>query len=320
MAEGALDLEEGEEGEEGAGDGDQGKGGDAGPGDSGAGSGEASGDGGGDSGKGGGEGGDQSKTEFPESWRELMASGDEKLAKALARFQSPVAVAKAFADTRAKLSSGEYKRALPEDASEEETVAWRKENGIPETHEGYEVTLPEDASLDPQDVPFFDSFKEFAHKNNLDNNAVNAAINWYSTFAEEQAAQIAAQDLQDKEAGIDSLREEWGPEYKANRVAAKGLFGEMADSILGARTPEGKLIGNMPEFLKWAAGVALEINPAATLVSGVGNTPEAVKDEMAKLEKLMGDKNSEYWKGPKAEENQARYLKLIEAQERLNKG
>jgi hypothetical protein len=38
---------------------------------------------------------------------------------------------------------------------------------------------------------------------------------------------------------------------------------------------------------------------------------------MAALEAKMGDSKSDYWKGPTAPQNQARYLELVEAKQKL---
>jgi hypothetical protein len=39
--------------------------------------------------------------------------------------------------------------------------------------------------------------------------------------------------------------------------------------------------------------------------------------ELDGLRKMMGDQNSEYWKGPKAEANQKRYRELIDADQKM---
>jgi hypothetical protein len=70
--------------------------------------------------------------------------------------------------------------------------------------------------------------------------------------------------------------------------------------------------------LKWLTGQAMEANPAATVVPHAGaNQSGAIAEEMATLAKEMGNPNSDYWKGPSAAAKQARYIELVEANEKL---
>jgi len=62
-----------------------------------------------------------------DSWRHDMAAGDNAFLKTLDRFDSPAALAKAYRELTAKLSSGELRAAKPprQDASPEQIAAWR---------------------------------------------------------------------------------------------------------------------------------------------------------------------------------------------------
>ena len=44
---------------------------------------------------------------------------------------------------------------------------------------------------------------------------------------------------------------------------------------------------------------------------------QAIAGELEKLTKMMGNRNSDYWKGPNATKNQARFRELTEANNRL---
>jgi len=52
-------------------------------------------------------------------------------------------------------------------------------------------------------------------------------------------------------------------------------------------------------------------------VPGAANAPAAIQSELADLNKMMADKDSDYWKGPKSEKLQARWRELFEANERM---
>ena len=41
-----------------------------------------------------------------------------------------------------------------------------------------------------------------------------------------------------------------------------------------------------------------------------------MSDEIASIEKLMGDRSSDYWRGPKANDIQQRYRDLVEARDK----
>jgi hypothetical protein len=141
-------------------------------------------------------------------------------------------------------------------------------------------------------------------------------LEWFNEATENQLADQVNADNEHKASAIDELRLEWGAEYRANINSVTSMFGEMTDSIFAARTPDGRLLGNDPAFLKWAADTALTLNPAVSVV-GPGGGVETIDTEIGEIEKLMGNKNSAYWKGPQADAMQKRYLQLIEAKGRL---
>lgn len=122
-------------------------------------------------------------------------------------------------------------------------------------------------------------------------------------------------------ASEEALREEYGPKYRDEvkraveflRTAPEGLD----DKLMGGRLADGTPIGNSPEVIRWLNGLQRELNPVATVVPGAGtNAVQALEAELAGLQKMMGDRNSEYWKGPTAAKHQARAQELIAAQQK----
>jgi hypothetical protein len=92
------------------------------------------------------------------------------------------------------------------------------------------------------------------------------------------------------------------------------------EKIMGARGPDGTPLFADPDSIRWFASMARELNPATTLVPGAGgNVAGAVDDEIGKLEKMMGDRSSDYWKGNNAEKNQERLRQLYAAREGFQK-
>lgn len=259
--------------------------------------------------------------DWPEDWRQKYAKGDEKVLKRLERYGSPQAALDALFAAQNKISSGALKSALKPDATPEEVAAWRADNGIPESPEGYEVQLPNGIVLGESDKPVVDEFLKAAHEANMHPDQVNKALAWYMDKQERAQAEQVARDEEARIAAEDELRQEFGSDYRRNLQIAKNLLDSapegLADKILGGRTAEGTPLGNDPDVIRWLVGLSRELNPIATVVPGSGtNAIQAVESEIATLTAMMGDHSSEYWKGPNAQRNQERYRELVSARDR----
>lgn len=258
---------------------------------------------------------------FPDNWRDLMANGDDKLAKQLQNFTSPDMVAKAFADLRKKISSGDYKQTLPDDATDEEIAQWRKDNGVPDSPEGYKLELPSGFEFDEVDQPIVESFQKAAHEANLPNDAVNSVMNWYAQFQEEQRTQMATADAEHQEQAIQELRSSWPQgEYKANLNAGRELLQsvgeEFADWLFHARGPDGMAVGNHPGFRQFLAQMAQERNPAASLLPTGQNNEQGINSRIQEIEKYMREDRRAYNKDQAVQQE---LMRLYEARERLAK-
>lgn len=255
-----------------------------------------------------------------EDWRKQYAGDDEKLQKRLDRYASPKAALDALVAAQNKISSGELKTVLPPDASDEERSAWRADNGIPESADGYEIQLGEGVVIGEADKPTVDSFLERAHNSNLHPDQVNEALDWYFDQQEEQILQRETQDEELRQTFEEELRAEWGQDFRRNVQLANNILpDEIKEKLIFARLADenGTPLGSDPEVIRWLTGLAREINPIATVVPGSGaNAMQAIESEVAELKGMMGDKKSEYWKGPNAQKNQARYRELIDAQQK----
>ncbi|HET7409683.1 MAG TPA: hypothetical protein VFJ13_05740, partial [Paracoccaceae bacterium] len=185
--------------------------------------------------------------DWPEDWRQRLAGDDKKALKRLERLGSPKDVMTAYRALERKVSSGELKTGLKEDATPEEVASWRRENGIPEKPEDYDTTLPDGLVIGEDDKPLVGEFLTAMHAKNAHPETVKAALAAYYRIAEtQQAAQIEA-DRGFRREAEDALRAEWGPEYRPN-VNAMGNFLDGApaglkERLLGARLADGKLLG-----------------------------------------------------------------------------
>lgn len=273
-----------------------------------------------------GESGGEVRNEWPDTWRENIAGGDEKELKQLGRYATPADVWKKARALEQRISSGEYKQVtpFPAEGSEQEQAEWRAANGVPEAPDKYDLTFEDGLVIGDEDKPIIDDFLATAHKANMSPDTVKTAIGWYYQNQEKMAEAQAEADEEVRVASEDVLRAEWGNEYRANVNRINGLLDTapegVKDKILGARLSDGTPFGSDPDTLKFLIDMALQINPATTLVPGAGdNINGAISDEIGNLESMMGNKSSEYWKGPKAEKLQARYRELVAARDRMQK-
>ena len=274
-------------------------------------------------------------SKWSETWREDMAgpladdaSEDEKAehGKRLAllkRFNSPAEAAKKIREQEKLIASGAHKKPLPKNATPEQIAAWRAENGIPDSPDKYDLTMPDGLVFGDDDKPVIDQLTKGLHAANASNEVVKGAL---KTYADIKASAAQAMEERNKEArrGLETeLREEWGREFDDNRDAISSMLtngGEtLAETLFQARDANGVQIMNKPEVVRWLAQHARELGfVAGTVVPAGGNVGGGVEDQIAAIEKTMfdenGNKNPAYWKSDKA---QANYTKLLEARERL---
>jgi hypothetical protein len=255
-------------------------------------------------------------------WRKDLAGGDDKLQKHLERYTTlKDAIAAGFA-LKQDLSSGKYKRAEPPaNATPEQLTAWRTENGLPAEGKGYLEGLPQGLVIGDDDKPIFESLANHLHAKNADPKYVHETIAWYNQFQQQEEARVQAADAENAKATEAALKTEWGADYQANVTLRAALIAtapaEVQEALKTARLADGTLLGEHPHISRWLVGLQREINPAATLMPTGMDNVKAVSDEIANFEKMMGDTNSDYWRGPKAEANQARYRELVSARDKL---
>lgn len=255
--------------------------------------------------------------DWPEDWREKMASGDEKLLGRLKRFNSPNDVTKSWLHADKKISEGAVKVPLPENATPEQLSVWRKDNGIPEAPEGYDLALDGGYVVGEADKPLVGEFVKEMHGVNADPRSVKAGLTAYYKILESQQIKQAEKDTDFKKAAEDELRTEWGGEFRSHMNGITSLMDQapagVADNVFGARLADGTRLGDNPAALRWLAGIARELNPAASVVPGSGrNADAAIADEMKALEAKHG--TMAY-----SDKDRARYVELTDAQMRITK-
>lgn len=262
--------------------------------------------------------------EWPDDWRDRFAGEDKTFRRQLERYASPVDLARKARSLERKLSSGEYRRDLPANASEEDRAAWRAERALPENADGYiaALNLSNGLVLGEADKPVISEFAAAAFSADMDPGHFSALVDKYYELQDRQRADRAEADMAFHNESLSALNTEWGALARREINGVNAFIGqyfpqEMAAGLLSARTPDGRMLGDNPAFIRAIAALNRQVNPVSTLVPAGGNDPTAsIGERLAEIRKLQGDGSSDYWRGPKAEGLQREYLDLLTEQER----
>jgi hypothetical protein len=261
--------------------------------------------------------------DWPDDWRAKLAGEDDKVATRLGRFASPKAMWDSYTAIEKKMAERGVSEPFPAEGTDAEKVVWREKNDIPAKPSDY--SLPDGMVVGEFDKPIVDGYLELAHEMNEKPAAVRANLDWYFKMRENEVASQHEQDDTDKASCQKELREEMGAKTQGNMKAASNFLDKapegVKDQLMGARLADGTALGNDPRVVRWLIGAALEIDPTAASTSGEGASLQSLTDEIAGMENLMKDRQSEYYKGPKGEDGevlmQQRYRELVEIRDKV---
>ena len=245
------------------------------------------------------EPGQQGSPSWPEDWREQFVSGIEdkaerdKALNQMKRYDSPAAVAKANLSMRQRVASGEYARMLPADATEDQVREWRVEQGLPESPDGYElpVTLDGDPKdMDDNQKAVYHGWQKTFHDLNIKPEIAGKLTEYANTIVEAQVEAMAEHDARKAETSEDTLRTDWGPDFRNNIALAKGVITKAlgedgAKQFLDARLPDGTLMKHSVEISKFLVDAA---RGSGLTSSYEGGQPVAEQDLMAKKTEIEG--------------------------------
>ena len=300
----------------------------SGGGDGGGGAGGGGGDGGGNSGDGGtgnsalgggagdarndGDGGDSGGAAkgLPDNWRELIAGDDAELLSELKRTKSAGDLGKRFKDLRAKTSKAslEDDPAPPKDKADD-LKAWRERHGIPLEPTGYKVADEIKGKLTDADKPIVDGFLGYMHERNASQAEIDRALGFYTGLEEATRADQAEADRQGAKSIEETLRSQWGGDYRANWELARRAAKEFAPGVdwFEARLPDGRLLGSVLEVADAFLSVGIDRFGEGAYESTSGG--KAIEEELATLKKKMST-DIKAWRRDTA--GQKRYAELQE--------
>lgn len=263
----------------------------------------------------GASGGAQPAADWAPDWRLKIAGGDEKVAKTLERFATPKDIHNSWKALQQRLSTGELRSVLPKDAKPEDVAKWRTENGIPEKPDAYE--MPEGLVVGEADKAGVNEFLTAMHGANATPAQVQAGLNAYYKIKEQSIAAMGEADVSHRDEVQDTLRTEWGAEYRGN-VNSINAFLDSApkgikDKLLSARMPDGRAVANDPDMMRTLIAWAREINPVGTVVPAGGDQTGAIETEIDKIRKVMREDRKAYDSDEKMQE---RFRHLLEARDK----
>jgi hypothetical protein len=273
---------------------------------------------------------------FPDSWREDLAGGDKAFRKTLDRFESPAALAKAYKELTARLSSGDLRatKPPPDNATPQQVAAWRAEHGLPQSAAAYVDGLqPGDGTVTGEaEKALLASFADEAMKGRWTADQYNQAARWYFDMQDRLATQRDHADAAFKHEASMDLTREWGHDYATHRNTIAQFFDrsfpeEFREALLTARLPDGRILANHPIFNRAILEVAKAINPSgAMLPNASGGGLSNAESRIAEIEgKYMraphgSDLWKSYWTGDSGARMQQEYRDLLAARGRTGRG
>ncbi len=251
----------------------------------------------------------------------MQLAGDDKAALAqLERFTDPAAIWKQNKELQTKLSSGKVKFDLPDNATPEQIAQHRKDNGIPETPEGYEIKMDNGIVPSDADKPLISAYLKSAHAAGRTPAEVNRNLSDYFAIQQQALADQAKADVGFHDDSVAALTEEWGgqEQFTRNTTIIGNLMAlapqELHVPLLAARTPDGRRLGDLPLMNKFLHDLGRRINPAATLMPNSSNPTAAMGARKTEIEGMMyinGQQNPGYWKN---EAIQKEYRDILDAE------
>jgi hypothetical protein len=233
---------------------------------------------------------------WPDNWRETVSKADAKKLAQLQRYASVEAMGDALFAAQERIRSGELKPVLNAKATPEELAEWREAHGIPITPDKYDL---KDVKIDDSDKPMLAEILKAAHESNQTPEQVAATVKTWNQIKQAAFDNQAIKDKAHATATEDTLRAEWGSEFRRNMNLIHGLLDmsgsqEVKDTFLASRMPNGVAIGNSPEMLKLLVGLSLINNPTGVVVPGGGaSTGEGVREQLTKLQQIPTAKKTQ---------------------------
>ena len=200
-------------------------------------------------------------------------------------------LAKSFLETKEHV--GRIGIIPPKEGDVADLARFRKEIGVPETAEEYNLG----DFKPPEGLPWSGDFQTAMlgklHDIGIPNGQVRQILDGYTEVGGVQHAALELLKDQGYEQGTAKLKEELGANYDASTKLAERVFkaaaGEHADAISHLVLADGTHLGDNPAFTRLFIGIGKQYQEAGLhgeKVGGTGftKTPDQAKQEIAELE------------------------------------
>ena len=192
-------------------------------------------------------------------WRSAIA--EPGLRRVAEKFTSPAEVVKSYAALQSRLGRSVVKPGP--DAGPEEMATYRRQLGVPESADAYDVTLPESLPAplrdDPNGQAMQQDFLKAMHEAGASNAVVQKALDWYYGTVSQGLAQQEKTATERRAEAEASLRQEWGGDHERNLTFARRAvqsFGDAAfTDFLESQEVEGVKLGDHPAFVRAFAAI-----------------------------------------------------------------
>jgi len=228
-----------------------------------------------------------SESDNQNDWRSTL-SEDLKNDPTLSNFKDVESLAKTVVHQQKLLGSK-----IPLPKTDEERNELYNKLGRPETADKYEVTIPNDMEhfMPKEDIS---QFKNVAHKIGLNNEQVNALME-FQVNATKNAIDNEGNVLnQEKEKSTETLKKEWGYDYDKNVRAAQRALNVYGDAELQQLLNETSA-GNNPAVIKFLATIGKEVTEDMaqnTTNNRLATSPLDAKEE---INNVMADTSHAYF-------------------------
>lgn len=241
------------------------------------------------------------QAEWPEDWRDKLSGGDDKLKSRLERFSDPSKIMQSWLAAEQKISSGEYKKGLDGEASEEQVNEWREANGVPADPNDYKLPEVENHEWNDADKELFGKVFGKMHETNASQAQIEAVVNGYAEVVDAVREQQLLQDkqfLQDQE---DLLRSRLGDEYRPQlkvyervlQTSESPIPESVREKLAEARAADGSRLvqdADMAQFL-----IELGLDHFGTGAMLTGDEKAVQSSRMAELKHIMNTDINRYW-------------------------
>jgi len=248
-----------------------------------------------------GEGEERSvPADWPSDWRAKLSNGDEKLLKRLERFTDPSKIFQSWLAAEQKISSGEDKKGLDENATEEQVAEWRAANGIPDAADGYKPTELDGLEWSESDQPLLNTLFEAMHGANATQAQVDAALSAYGKLVSETQVARQQADRAFIAENEDALRAKYGDQFRPNLAVYKRVLEQSDNSplprdvvqaLMTARDENGNAVINNAAVADFIVQMGLDYYGPAGMETGDGKaTAQTQLDEIKQIMKTDIDK------------------------------